>query len=47
MRAYVVNDWYLTTYEPIFDDNYYVIGMLYVGVKQQAVSIALNDNQYV
>lgn len=37
-RAYVVNAWYLTAYEPVFDDETgEVVGMLYVGVHQQAV----------
>ena len=31
-KAYVVNDWYLTIYEPVFDSENDVIGMLYVGV---------------
>lgn len=29
--AYVWNDWYLTAYEPLFDEAGEVIGMLYVG----------------
>jgi methyl-accepting chemotaxis protein len=35
-RAFVVDAWYLTAYEPI-SDSHGVIGMLYVGVKQEAV----------
>ncbi|MBD3224339.1 MAG: HAMP domain-containing protein [Caldithrix sp.] len=35
-RAYVVNDWYLTAYEPITTDGGRIIGMLYVGVKLQS-----------
>jgi len=36
--AYVVNDWYLTAYRPIFDEaGDQVIGALYVGVKQENV----------
>jgi len=34
-RAFVVNDWYQTVYEPIRDANNRVIGALYVGVKQE------------
>jgi len=32
--AFVVNDWYLTAYEPILDGDGEIIGALYVGVKQ-------------
>lgn len=35
-RAYVVNDWYITAYEPIWDvRKQRVVGALYVGVKQE------------
>jgi two-component system NtrC family sensor kinase len=34
-RAYVVNDWYITAYEPITDISDKPIGMLYVGVLEQ------------
>jgi len=33
-RAYVVNAWYLTVYEPLTDESGAVIGMLYVGIPQ-------------
>jgi methyl-accepting chemotaxis protein len=36
-RAYVVNAWYVTAYEPIKDPRGNIIGMLYVGVKQDDV----------
>ncbi|MBU0713508.1 Cache 3/Cache 2 fusion domain-containing protein [bacterium] len=36
-RAYVVNDWYLTAYEPILDESGNIIGVLYVGVRQESV----------
>jgi len=31
-RAFVVNDWYISAYEPIRDINGHIIGSLYVGV---------------
>ncbi len=34
-RAFVVNDWYFTAYEPIFDLDGTVIGSLYVGMLEQ------------
>lgn len=30
-RAFVVNDWYITAYEPIYDIDKEIIGILYVG----------------
>ena len=35
-RAFVVNDWYITAYEPIFM-NGKIIGMLYVGNKEKSL----------
>lgn len=34
-RAYVVNNWYITAYEPIKNLNQEIIGLLYVGVLDQ------------
>ncbi len=36
-RAYVVNAWYISAYEPILDKEGNVAGVLYVGVKQENV----------
>jgi hypothetical protein len=37
-RAFVVNAWYVTAYQPIFDsDTQQVVGALYVGVKQESL----------
>jgi methyl-accepting chemotaxis protein len=36
-RAYVVNAWCITAYEPIFDKNKHLIGALYVGIKQEDI----------
>lgn len=34
-RAYVVNNWYITSYEPIRNINDQIIGILYVGILEQ------------
>jgi len=34
-RAYVVNDWYITAYDPIVDVGGRVVGILYVGVLER------------
>ena len=36
-RAFVVNDWHTTVYEPMKDAHDRIIGMLYVGISQSAV----------
>ncbi|MDJ0783498.1 MAG: methyl-accepting chemotaxis protein [Desulfosarcinaceae bacterium] len=36
-RAYVVNAWYITAYEPIYDAAQNVVGVLYVGIPQENV----------
>ena len=35
-RAYVVNDWYITRYEPLLDHMDRVVGSLYVGARESA-----------
>ena len=37
-KAFVVDRWYITAYEPIFNERKEVIGMLYVGVPQESVA---------
>jgi methyl-accepting chemotaxis protein len=37
-RAFVVNAWYITAYEPIRDRNGSIVGILYVGIKQDTVA---------
>jgi methyl-accepting chemotaxis protein len=36
-RAFVVNTWYIAAYQPILDANKNVMGMLYVGIKEEDV----------
>jgi methyl-accepting chemotaxis protein len=35
-RAFVVNKWYITTYEPIYDSGNNIVGVLYVGIPQES-----------
>ncbi len=42
-RAFVVNTWYLTVYEPIRDKGGRLVGMLYVGLKQKAVEMRIRN----
>lgn len=37
-RAFVVNAWYVTAYEPIYDSQKNVVGMLFVGVPQESAT---------
>jgi methyl-accepting chemotaxis protein len=41
-RAFVVNKWYITAYEPLFDDSKEIIGALYFGVPQESVASLRN-----
>ncbi len=43
-RAYVVNAWYITAYEPLRDRSGKIIGALYVGVKEGEIqNVILNE----
>jgi methyl-accepting chemotaxis protein len=42
-RAFVVDSWYITAYEPILDEKGSVIGMLFVGVKQQNLKTLISS----
>ncbi len=42
-RAYVVNAWYLTAYEPIYDGAGSLVGMLYVGIKQEVAESRVRE----
>jgi len=42
-RAFVVDDWYATAYEPITDDEGQVAGMLYVGLKETHLLADLSE----
>lgn len=42
-RAFVVNDWYITAYEPFFDEQGEIIGMLYIGIPQASIA-SLRDS---
>lgn len=41
-RAFVVDRWYLTSYEPIYNKDKYIVGMLYVGIPQESVKSLRN-----
>ncbi len=45
-RAFVVNAWYQTAYQPLFDDQNNVIGILYVGIKQADMENSLREAIY-
>ncbi|MDD4736453.1 MAG: Cache 3/Cache 2 fusion domain-containing protein [Kiritimatiellae bacterium] len=42
-RAFVVDAWYLTAYDPLYDDVGHLVGMLYVGIRQQAVEARIRQ----
>lgn len=54
-RAFVVNSWYITAYQPLYDNQGEIVGVLYVGIKQDGLSglrdsimdIAVGQSGYV
>ena len=46
-RAFVVDSWYISAYEPIRDEKGSVIGMLFVGVKQENLRGLLSSIQAI
>ena len=42
-RAFVVNAWYQTAYDPIYNADNEIVGILYVGIKQNTISDSLMD----
>jgi two-component system NtrC family sensor kinase len=46
-RAFVVNDWYISAYEPIVDLGGKTIGMLYVGIPERRYRVAMTGHLLV
>jgi two-component system NtrC family sensor kinase len=45
-RAYVVNNWYIASYEPIWDINHQIIGILYVGMFEEKYRDVIRETTY-
>jgi two-component system NtrC family sensor kinase len=46
-EAFVVNDWYITAYEPIYDLEKNIIGILYVGVLKRPYTVLLWNTLFI
>jgi len=42
-RAFVVSEWFITRYKPLYDFRGQVVGMLYVGARESAFRRVVND----
>ena len=45
-RAFVVDDWYITAYEPIKDIHGQIVGMLYVGILESKYGDIKNSSPF-
>jgi len=41
-RAFVVDNWYITTYKPLYDKNKELVGAIYVGINQANLDLLRN-----
>jgi len=46
-QAFVVNDWYITAYEPIYDLEKNIIGILYVGILKRPYTVLLWNTLFI
>ncbi len=45
-KAFVVNNWYISAYQPLYDLNRKVIGILYVGILEEKYDRIFRKNNY-
>lgn len=46
-QAFVVNDWYITAYEPIYDLKKNIIGILYIGILKRPYTVLLWNTLFI
>ncbi len=46
-EAFVVNDWYITAYEPIYDLEKNIIGILYIGILKRPYTVLLWNTLFI